>query len=178
MSSMSGISGISGLGAGAVWPTSSATTPAAEVGGGAAVGASGASAYQDISALSYSSMSINASSESLAINQGGGMAAASTNELLGAVLLLLTLQYMKSGDDQEKKDLLGLMTTLVQQMGQSGQSSGGSGGGDSLSYTSSSLSIEMTNLQVVSASTGINSYMSAQGDYSQSPGAGGIDVAA
>ncbi len=173
---MDGVSGISNVYspamAGASTPAAPAATPpaAAAQPGTAAQSTTPAGAVQSQEWASLSSLSVNQSSESLLIVDNASPAAVS-NELVGAILLFLLLEYMKSGSDEEKRDLLGLMGAIVQmQQTAGGQSS-------VLMYSSSSLSMESTQLQLGSSSTVYTNAGLAQSPGAD-PGAGGLDVTA
>ncbi len=121
------------------------------------------------SILSLSQTSISASVESFIATYGPVM---SSNELLGAVLLLLTLQLMQSRDPDERKQLLGAIMGLASQMQQ--QSSGGV-----LMYNSSSLSIESTQITAVSGEAGLSAYLGAMNTAQTAPGidaGGGLNL--
>ena len=129
-----------------------------------------ASSSKTIASLSASS--INASSESLIASNGPVLA---DEQLLGLVVLLLTLQYLQSDDEEEKKDLLTLLLALAQQQ-QSGNSS------ESLMYNSTSLSVESSQMQVISTDNALSAYSGGTIDPQQTPpadpGAAGLDVSA
>lgn len=165
---MSGISGISPIYSG----MTGQSLPAADTSGqqleagqaGASVGSS--------SILSLSSTSMSASSETL---MASGTPMLASNEALGAALLLLVLQYLQSGDSQEKQGLSEMIVGLA------GMAQQGQGGGDFLLYSSSSLSIESTQLSIAT-SQGIDAYTGAAASLQQAPsadaGAAGLDVTA
>ena len=114
------------------------------------------------------STSISASSESL---MAAWSPMLSSNEAIGAALLLLILQYMQTQDPQERKDLLGLIGSLA--AGQ--QSSEGSSG--VLMYSSSQLSIETTSITLTTGGSGYDA--GAQiAPPADSPGSAGLDVVA
>jgi hypothetical protein len=119
-----------------------------------------------------SALSVSASAESFVATYGPVM---SNNELLGAVLLLLTMEYLKSEDPEEKKGLLALIATLAQQS-TAAQSAG------SFAYSSSSLSIESLQYQAVSTQIGAGTYAgdtaALQQEAPVDPGAAGLDVVA
>jgi hypothetical protein len=124
-------------------------------------GMSGASATQEMASLS--SLSINQSSEMLMVSQAP-QGAITNNELLGAVLLMLIMEYMKSTDDKEKEGLLALMGMILQsQQAQQG------GGNQTLLYMSNSLSVESTQMQYMSGQAASNAYTNA----GVAPAAGG-----
>ncbi len=100
--------------------------------------------------------------------------AAHNNELLGAVLLMLLLQYMQGNEDDQKNGLLGMMMALAALQGQQGNSS--------FTYSSSSLSIETTQMQMGSSQAAMTAYGGGV-DASKAPpvdaGSGGnVDVVA
>ncbi len=154
MSTISGLGGFSG-----------GYMPAQQVSG-----AANTSASQSVSPLASSqqSTSVNALTQN-------NLAVISNNELLGAVLLMLMLEYMQSKDDDEKKGLLGLMGLIA------GQQQNASG---SLYFSSSSIAVNMDSLQMQSNSmqTGIAAYNGSTASMQQAPfvdpGAGGLNVVA
>jgi hypothetical protein len=99
----------------------------------------------------------------------------STNEALGAALLMLILQYMQSSDSNEKQGLLDVISSLVGSQQQQGSSS-------MLSYSSSQVSIESTQMVMINTSDAINSYAGATATAQQAPqvdsGSAGLDVTA
>ena len=131
---MDGISGITGVSSGTtpIRPTSLQSAAGVQTAGqtassnAQAAPAEAAGTQQTVlgrptvagqSAVSLSSLSVNQSSEMIAISEGS-QAAITSNELLGAVLLLLILEYMKSDNEEEKSALLNLamsITELAQQ---------------------------------------------------------------
>lgn len=120
------------------------------------------------------SMFVQQSSETLMASEGVNSAITS-NELLGAVLLLLMLEYMQSEDKEEKQGILALMATLAQMQQQNNTQQ------SLFLYSSSSLSIESSQMQ--STATGeaaSNAYTNAGVDPAQAnhPGTGGLDVVA
>lgn len=169
---MDGVSGINSVYSPAITSPSMPATSAATAQGGMAAEATPAqtSAIQSQEWASLSSLAINQSSESLLVADNASSAAVS-NELLGAILLFLILEYMKSGSEDEKKDLLGLMGTIMQMQQTSGSQS------SVLMYSSSSLSIESTEMQMGSSSTIYTNAGLAQ-SHAADPGAGGLDVTA
>jgi hypothetical protein len=116
--------------------------------------------------IDYSSTSISSNVQSLVASSGG----TANKDLMNALLLLLTMQYLQSNDPQQQKDILSLLGGLLQQSG------GGDGGANTLVYTSSSLSIESTSLQVVSSSAGLNAYSGASDPTAQISGADGASA--
>lgn len=179
---MDGISGISGVSGGFMpvrmnpmagpsspavgLPTSAGQPPSAlgtgkagQLDGAGLTGMAGASATQEMASLS--SLSIHQSSEMLMVSQGA-QGAITSNELLGAVLLMLILEYMKSTDDKEKAGLLALMGMLLQSQQQGAQQT-------TLMYASNSLSIESTQMQYMSGQAASSAYTNA----GISPAAGG-----
>jgi len=180
---MNGISAV-GVASGGAMPArpnpitqaSTQHTPAdqfAPVSGQRAVSELAAAGSQTVA--SASSLSVQQSSEMLMVSEGGS-GAITNNELLGAVLLLLMLEYMQSEDEDEKKGLLALLSGLVQMQEQSGSQQ------SMLMYSSSSLSIESTQMQVVSTENAISAYSAGAVDPQQaSPdglGAAGLDASA
>jgi hypothetical protein len=119
---------------------------------------------------SASSLSMSSQVGSLISTCGGAL---SNNELLGAVLLMLTLEYLKNEDGDQRKDILSMLGMLLQQ-GAAGQSS-------TMMYSFSSLSIE-SSTQIVSSSTGLAAYSGLNLPTSQTPAAdspsAGLDVIA
>lgn len=153
---MDAISGVSAVGSS---PGTAYARPAGGVAeSAAAAGIAQAAASQSL--VSINSLSIAASSEtflSTATNSAGN------KELMNALLLLLTLEYLKSDNEEERKGLLALITALAQS-GQGGES-------QTLFYSSSSLNIESTQIQIVSSQAGIGAYGGAAG-----AGVPGIDA--
>ena len=93
-------------------------------------------------------------------------------QLLGLVVLMLTLEYLQSDDEEEKKGLIALIIALAQQQGAAGD--------QSIMYSASSLGIESTQIQAISSEAAISSYSGAALDPQQTPaadpGSGGLDV--
>ena len=120
--------------------------------------------------LPASNLSISANVESFMQTYGPVM---SNNDIMGAVLLMLITEYMKSDDKDQKKGLLGLMMAMMQS-----QSSGQS----SFAYNSSSLSIQTSQFQpggVDLASTGYaGSPVDTTSTPAADPAAGGLNVVA
>ncbi len=131
----------------------------------------GAEALSSQTIASLSTTSINASSESLIASNGPVLG---DDKALGLALLLLMMEYLQSDDEEEKNGLLGLMLALAQQQG------GGNGG--LLMCNSTPLSIESTQMQVVSTENAIGAYsagmMGPQQESPVGPGAAGLDVSA
>ncbi len=100
-------------------------------------------------ALSLSSTSMAMESQSLSMQSAP---AANNNELLGAVLLMLMLEYLTTQDENKKDALLGAMVGLaaLQSMQQDQ--------GASLSYSSMSMSMESTQIQMVSSESVAGAY--------------------
>lgn len=158
---MDAISGIySGPAAGATPTSQYPLTPADDTSGLSQLKGAG-----NITMASLSSTSISATSETLIANLGG----MGNKDLVAAVLLMLTLELLKSEDPEEKKQLLAAIAALAQQ--------GGDSGGTML-YSASSLSIESTQLQVLSIDTGGYSYGGNLQSYSQAAGPGSVNTVA
>jgi len=165
---MGGISGVNGLsGAGyPAWPiqtsgiegTLTAVPPAGNRQLDAATllndGLGPLSALGDQSLLAISSASIAASAESYVAANGPVLA---SNELIGLVLLLLTLQYMQSNDDQEKQGLMDLIMLLAQQQ----SPDNGSG---LLIYSSSSVTMESVQITALSMDNAMGAYANGAAD--------------
>jgi hypothetical protein len=128
------------------------TGKAGQLAGAGLAGASGSSATQEMASLS--SLSINQSSEMLMVSQAP-QGAITNSELLGAVLLMLIMEYMKSTDDKEKQGLLALMGMILQS--QQAQQ----GGQQTLMYMSNSLSIDSTQMQYMSGQAASSAYTNA-----------------
>ena len=158
MGGVSGIGGIAGGGA-PIQPKPSATVEGAPTAAQNTTGGAATSAGQSL--VSMSSTSISASSESLLASNSPVLA---DQQLLGLVVLMLTLEYLQSDDEEEKKGLLALMLALSQQQ---------SSGGEQFMYSSSSLSIESTQIQAVSSETAMNGYTGGSVDPQQVPGVHG-----
>lgn len=181
---MNGVSPIGNYGSGIPMqpaqyaPAANSAMPASGgVDGGLAAQGSGAVAGASItasqSAVAISQTSISASVESFMGTYGPVMA---NNEILGALLLLLTLQYMQSSDEQEKKGLLGLMLGLLQQQQQASQAGG------SFMYSSSQLNIESTQMVAMSQQMAVDVYAGGGSIGSAPPvsgtGSGSVDTVA
>ena len=170
---MNGISGIGGMAAGGM-PQRINLAGSTEGAQAAPVqqNLAGAEASSSQSIGSRSTTSINASSESLIVGNGAVLA---DDKSLGLALLLLTLEYLQSDDEEkEKKGLLGLMLALALQQ------DGGNGG--SLMCNSTLLSIESAQTQVVSTENAVSAYSAGTTGPQQAspvgPGAAGLDVSA
>jgi hypothetical protein len=129
------------------------------------MGGSGVNAPQQMSVLSASGGSAGPQAESFFAALS---ASASNKDLLGALLLMLTLEYMR-GDDSEgnKKDLLGLMALMLQQSQQNGSSL--------LIYSASDMSSQAGQLQTVSSSIAAGAYAGAAAGGASS---GGVNLVA
>jgi hypothetical protein len=142
------------LAAGKPGPMTGAMSPgkpdAAMAGGPAAAG----SAWAASDMASLSQLSISQSSEMLMVSQAP-QGAITSNELLGAVLLMLLLEYMKSQDKEEKDNLLGLMGMILQMQQQSNAQQ------STLFYASNSLNIDSTQIQMASGQAASNAYTNA-----------------
>jgi hypothetical protein len=126
-----------------------------KTGGAMATGSAAAgSAWASNEMASLSQLSISQSSEMLMVSQAP-QGAIANNELLGAVLLMLILEYMKSQDDKEKEGLLGLMGMIMQMQQQNNAQQ------STLFYASNSLSIDSTQIQVASGQAATNAYTNA-----------------
>lgn len=167
---MSGISGISpiygGISSGQVAsPSSLSNGEAIEPGqiGGAASGSS---------ILSLSSTSLTATSETL-LSASAPML--SSNEALGAALLMLILQYLQTSDPTDKQNLTNMITALA---GMQQQSQGGS---DLLMYSSSSMTMETTQL-TIATNQSLGAYSGSAASLQQAPqtdaGSAGLNVVA
>ena len=169
---MNGISGIGGMAAGGM-PQRIHLAGSTEGAQAAPVqqNLAGAEASSSQSIASRSTTSINASSESLIVGNGAVLA---DDKSLGLALLLLTLEYLQSDDEEKKKGLLGLMLALALQQ------DGGNGG--SLMCNSTLLSIESAQTQVVSTENAVSAYSAGTTGPQQAspvgPGAAGLDVSA
>lgn len=170
---MDGVAGVGAIPGGGVTPqaygVAAPTGPAAGA-STAELGGVGVAASQ--STLSVSSTKMTASVESFIATYGPAM---TNQELLGAVLLMLILEYMKSEDSSEKKDLLALIGALAQQ--QQSQSGGGT-----IMYNSASFSFESTQMQATSTEMAVGAYSGAASTLQQAPatdpGAAGLNVVA
>ncbi len=173
------IGGISPIGGGAVPQTN---MPASVAGGTAAAPAGQGSQLQagdtglitpGSSILAMSSTSISASMETLTASNSPMLA---NNDALGAALLLLVLQYMQESDPTQKQNLLSTIMSIAggQQQGGNNQSS--------LMYSSSSLSIESTQLVMIGSGDALGAYSGASAGLQQVPqsdsGAAGLNVLA
>lgn len=125
------------------------------------------------SIMSVSSTSISSTVESF-IGTYGPML--SSNELLGAVLLMLALEYLTSSDEEEKQGLLELMLALAEQLRGGGEASG------MFMFSSSSMSIESTQITISSPEMALGSYAEAADTSQQAlpsdAGSAGLDVVA
>ena len=134
-------------------------------------GVAAAGGSQQISSASASSMSMSASMETMV----SSYQASGNKDLMGALLLMLTLEYLRSDDDKKRDGILSLLGTLLQQ-------SGGSGGSSSMMFNSYAMTMESTSMQVVSSGTGINAYSGTGLSTSQAPAvdsaSAGLDVVA
>ena len=146
-------------------PVAGGTAPA-KSGNGAAVPAG--SQTGGVAALSTFSLHQSATMLSIAEGPQGAIV---SNELLGAILLMLILEYMQSSDSEEKKGLLALAMVLAQSQAQAS-------GGARMAYASMSLSVEST--QVLLAGPASNAYTNAGANPAggADAGAGGVDVTA
>jgi len=166
--------GIEAIGSATSGMTAGAISPAGGASGGQTLQAGGLeqSAGQS-SVLSLSSTSIQASSETLLMAKSPMLA---SNEAIGAVLLMLILQYLQTGDAQEKQNLTSMIGALAGM-----QQQGKGGGGELLFYSSSSLSVESTQM-TIATSQGLNAYTGAAASLQQAPaadaGSAGLNVLA
>lgn len=165
---MSGLSGIGGVG-GYLPPQQQSN-----LGGDAlqAPAASG-SASPGGSILAVSSSSISASMETL---MSMDMPMLASNEALGAALLLLVLQYLQTGDSNEKQQLLDVIASLA------ASQKGGGAGGSLMLYSSSSMSIENTQMLLIAPGDAAGAYSGASALNQQAPqidaGSAGLDLTA
>jgi len=177
---MEGVSGIQGVNGGQP-PTLPAAVRQAGVSsniaeaGGSAPAKSGngpvvPAGSQENNVAALSTFSLQQSATMLSITEGPQGAIVS-NELLGAILLLLILEYMQSSDSEEKKGLLALAMVLAQSQTEAS-------GGARVDYASTSLSIEST--QLLLAGPASNAYTNAGANPAggADAGAGGVDVTA
>ncbi|MBI4578383.1 MAG: hypothetical protein HY718_01680 [Planctomycetes bacterium] len=167
---MSAISGIGPVSGGIVPPENHQPAGAAVDTTPANTSAAGSLA-QSSSILSLSTTSINASSESLMIANTSALAG---NDAVGAALLLLVLQYLQTSDPTEKQNLLSIILAIAgAQQQQTGETS-------TLMYSSSSLSIETTQMTYVT-SDALSAYSGATANQQApqiDPGAAGLDMVA
>lgn len=175
---MDGISGVGAVGSGGMmapiygtgpaYSAAAAQAPALQGMNGMAAG-NGIGASQSVESLS--STTISAQVESFIATYGPVVA---NNELLGAVLLMLIMEYLKAENEKDRKDLLSLISTLAQQQQQGGNSGG------VMMYSSSSLTIESTQYQAASMQMAIGAYDGSAATLQQAPtvdaGAGSINV--
>jgi hypothetical protein len=171
---MEAVAGIGSMPFGGAWGQMVGMGNAAPVATQGTLGAEAGSlvnASQSAVSASVTSTSLTATSESLVAAVG---AASSNDELLGAVLLMLILEYLKTENQQEKEGLLALAGLLARQQQQAGN--------DLFLYSSSSLSIEFTQTELVSTDLAISAYAGGTATSQQAPGvdpgAGGLDVMA
>lgn len=171
---MSAIASIGGLYAGAAWPQVYGATGAGDVAStGAAAAQAGVAVSASQSLASLSATSISATSESLIATL---TPSANNNELLGAVLLMLIMEYLKTDDKQEKQGIMGLVSALLQQQQQQ------SAGAETLMYSSTSYSYESVQMQMMSTDMALAAYSGASATLQQAPsidaGAAGLNVLA
>lgn len=169
---MSAIASISGLYSGGAWPQVYGATGADQaIAAGAAQTGVAVSASQSLASLS--STSITATSESLIATL---TPSANNNELLGAVLLMLIMEYLKTDDKDEKQGIMGLIGALLQQQQQQ------AAGAETLMYSSTSFTYEATQIQMMSSEMALAAYSGASASLQQAPGidagAAGLNVLA
>jgi len=135
--------------------------------------AQGSPAAGSTSVLSLASTSVNAASEAILASDIPMLA---SNEAIGAVLLLLILQYLQSTDPAERQQILDTVLALSGMLRQDRGSSA-----NVLFYSSSDVSIESTQL-ALSTTEGLNAYSGSAANLRQAPppdaGAAGLDVLA
>ena len=171
---MDGVSGVGGVPAGGMPIQPKALTGAEQTAAVPIEKGLGTSASTSESITSKSATSISATSESLIASNGPVLA---DDQILGIVVLLLTLQYLQSEDEEEKEGLLALMIILAQQQQANANS-------ETLMYNSSSLNVATTQSQTVSSDAAISAYTGSAGNTQQPPavnpgaGSGGLDVVA
>jgi len=174
MGSINGISPIYGGYGGRIAPATAAAGQAAPASGtgqaagtGTAAGATQAGAASSI--LSLSTTSLTATSETLMASNTPMLA---SNEAIGAALLLLVLQYLQSSDPNEKQNLTDMIIALAG-MQQS------QGAGQLLFYSSSSLTMESTQL-TIATSQALDAYAGTAASMQQAPpadaGTAGLNV--
>jgi len=118
------------------------------------------------SLMSINSLAVAATSETFVSMSTSG---AGNKDLMNALLLLLTLEYLRSDNEEERKGLLALIATLAQ-ASQSGES-------QMMLYSSSAMSIESTQIQIVSSQVGLGPYGElVGGGVPGDAGSGGIDI--
>jgi hypothetical protein len=165
---MSGIQGIGPIYGGT---TAGQMAPMGRPAGQTADGGKIGGAVGGSSVLSLSSTSVAASSETLLAVKSPMLA---TNEAIGAALLMLILQYLQANDAKEKQELTAMIVALagMQQ---------NKGAGELLFYSSSSLSIQSTQL-TMATSGALDAYSGASASLQQAPqsdaGAAGLNVTA
>ncbi len=170
---MPGVSSISGI-PGGTMPVQA--NPTRNVGGAPATATPGEAAAGSVSASqSLGSLSSTSTSTSVQSLVGTDAPVLADEDLLGLVLLLLTLEYLQGEDDEEKQGLLALMLLLSQQQGGSRDVS--------LTYASSLLSVESTGIQAMSTEGAVSAYSGGTANPQQAPAVdpgagGGIDVVA
>lgn len=168
---MSGIQGIGPIYGGMSGAPAQAMPPAGAAGQSAKGQQVAGSAAGASSILSLSSTSINATSETLLTAQTPMLA---TNEAIGAVLLMLILEYLQTSDAQEKQNLTSMIVALASMQQQQSD-------GQLLFYSSSSLSEESTQL-TIATSQGLGAYAGTAASLQQAPpsdaGAPGLNVLA
>jgi hypothetical protein len=166
---MSGIQGIGPIYGGT---TAGQMAPTGGLAGKTADGGKIGEAAGGSSILSLSSTSMTASSETLLAVKSPMLA---TNEAIGAALLMLILQYLQAGDAKEKQELTAMIVALAGMQQQS------RGAGELLFYSSSSLSIQSTQL-TMATSQALDAYSGAAASLQQAPqgdaGAAGLNVTA
>jgi hypothetical protein len=116
----------------------------------------------------HSAFSVHQSTTMLSISDGG-RAAVVNDELLGALLLMLVLEYLRSDEADEKKGLLALamMMAMSQSQGQRGTN---------LTYLSTSYSADST--QILMAGPASQAYTNAGASPASTAdgSGGGVDV--
>jgi hypothetical protein len=88
--------------------------------------------------------------------------AANTNELLGAVLLLLLLEYMSTQDQDKKDALLGAIVGLASLQSQQADAV-------SLNYSSTSMSMQSSQMQMIASDSIASTYNGALADTTRAP---------
>lgn len=171
------VEGLSAIGAVSQYSAAPSVQYAAAAGTAESLSGSQASAASAL-AVGQSSTSIAASSMTATSTQtliAGSSAAATDNQMLGAILLMLILEYLQSSDETRKQDALTAIVTMLQQLQEQRPA-------ETFLYSSSSMSIESSQLQIASTDLAMGSYMQtaqAPQEVGASPSAvSGIDVLA
>jgi hypothetical protein len=152
-------------------PMNLTATPSVD-GSSAGTQTAGTSTLSGGSMYGLNASSLSATSESFSISSSPLLA---DRDLMGLVVLMLTLELMQSDDEEDRKGLMALIFALGQMQQQAG--------GESFSYSASSMSMDSSSLQAMDSSQLVSGYSAVNTGLQQVPAVdaamgGNIDITA